>query len=846
MRTIKATFHTFIAAAFCSPAMAQAPRVSLHIEPQPVRLALKDLGEQTGLQIMFRAEDLAREEMTAPRISGELSPREALDRMLANTGLRYRFVNPNTVLVSAQAADGGKTTQVTEMNAVRVAQAGAAGNAGSQSSGQDAQDKQRAAGAEGARVEEIVVTAQKRAERLQDVPVPVTAISGRTLVDSNLLRLQDYYTRIPGLSLSPNVVQGQGAPILIIRGLATGVGTNPTVGVTVDDVPYGSSSARGLGFLVPDLDPSDLARIEVLRGPQGTLYGASSMGGLLKFVTVDPSTERFSGNVQAGMSNVHNGADLGYSVRGAVNVPLSDTWAVRVSGFDRQDPGYIDNPTLDREGVNKGEARGGYLSALWRPSPSFSLKLNALMQKLDVHGAPEVDVGLGDLQQNDWPGTGGYDKKFEVYSAIVTAKLGGVDLTSISGYNIDTVSNSSQDFTPAFGALTLANFGVRGTPLLNYDETRKFTQEIRLSAPIGTKLEWLAGAFYTREDTDPRVTDIFASDPSGAVVGQWLHNNAPFTYSEYAVFADLTVHVTGRFDVQVGGRESRNRQSYSSTLIGPYVPVFFPGNTSPRVEPQLKTRDSSFTYLVTPRFKLSSDLMVYARLASGYRPGGPNPNATALGVPTGYDPDTTRNYEIGAKGDIGNGMLSFDASVYYIDWRDIQVGVTAPCRCANYNANGSRAKSQGIELSLEARPWQGFAAAAWVAWNDAELTEPLPVGSLVRGLAGDRLPYSARWSGNLSLDQDFPLSNVLTGFVGASFSYVGDRLHSFVAAGQRLALPSYTQADARAGVRFDTWTATAFVTNIADQRGVLGIGQFNNPLYLTQPRTVGLSIAKSF
>src|ERR1700736_5040788 len=149
----------------------------------------------------------------------------------------------------------------------------------------------------------------------------------------------------------------QSSQILSIRGIVTNPG-NPTVGITVDDMPFGSSTISGGGLVVPDFDPGDLSRIEVLRGPQGTLYGASSLGGLIKYVTVDPSTDRLSGNIQAGGLDTHNSKDAGYLFRGAANAPISDTVAVRASVFARQDPGFIDNVRTGQRGVNQAEAEG--------------------------------------------------------------------------------------------------------------------------------------------------------------------------------------------------------------------------------------------------------------------------------------------------------------------------------------------------------------------------------------------------------------------------------------------------------------------------------------------------------
>ena len=786
------------------------------IKPQSMDQALIDFSKQAGFQVVADSANVAKFQTRG--VSGTRPIKAALDELLAGSGLSYRVIGPDVITIEKR---DGSTPQASSL------------------------DKKTDA----VQLEGIVVTAQKRSELLLDVPVPVTSIRADTLVDSNLLRLQDYYTRVPGLSVTPGDFHG--SPMLSIRGVTTGGGfLNPTVGIVVDDVPYGSSTGTGGGFQAPDIDPSDLANIEVLRGPQGTLYGASSIGGLLKFLTVDPSTDGVSGRVQAGISGVHNGNGLGYSARGAVNVPLSNTLAVRASGFTRGDPGYVDDPAQHLKGVNKGDADGGRLSALWRPSDAFFIKLSALLQQAKLHGSPNVDVkpGLEDLQHTDLPGTGEYSTKFQAYSATLNAKLGSVDLTSVSGYTVNWYSDAV-DFTPALAAATRARFGVTGTPLHDENKTKKFTQEVRLSAPIGQRVELLLGGFYTHEDSQ-LVQDILVADDTGTVINQWSHSAPLTTFAEYAVFADVTFRVTDRFDVQIGGRESKNRQVFNNTFTGPYVTAFAHLPTDPFVYPEIITKENSFTYLVTPRFKVSPDLMVYARLASGYRPGGPNSTAAVFGTPPSFKPDKTQNYEIGFKGSVLDHALSFDASLYHIDWKDIQLNLTDPVSRIGYRSNASRAKSQGVELSVEARPLSGLTIAGWVAYGNALLTESLPRISNAYGIPGDRLPYSSRLSGNFSVDQKFPLTSDVIGFVGGSVSYVGDRKGVFRAVPQRQTFPAYIQVDLRTGVKYDLWTVNAFITNVADKRGVLtgGLGTSPYPLAFNyiQPRTVGLSLAKSF
>jgi iron complex outermembrane recepter protein len=847
-----------------------ATRSQFDIAPQQLPSALLKFSEQSGVQVTSPGALI--EGRNSPGVVGTFDARAALGKLLQNTALAYEVVDNNTVVITTPGSASGKGSrdpvvagnralstsgeQVSKSDErskdeapkrsfrdrFRLAQVEQGSN--SQSSTVENSTSTSQDNSQKVPLEEIVVTAQKREERLQDVPVPVTVISATALVESNQVRLQDYYTRVPGLSVTPE--DSNGGPMITIRGVTTGALGNPTVGIVVDDVPLGSSGSVGLQ--VPDIDPSDLARVEVLRGPQGTLYGASSIGGLLKYVTVDPDTSRVSGRVQGGVSNVYNGEATGYNVRAAVNVPLGDTFAVRASGFARRDPGYIDDPGLAAEGVNQLNDNGGRLSALWKPSGGFSVKLSAVLQHETLHGSNNVHVqpGLGDLQQLALSGTGYLDQRVQVYTAVVKAKLGSFDLTSVSGYNINHYTDII-DYTPFFGGLNQSQFGVTGSPLHEDIKTSKFTQEVRLTAPIGEKAQWLIGAFYNHEDS-PNTQDLRATDPAtGVVAGTFLFDTAPQKFEEYAAFTDLTWHFTDQFDVQFGGRESQNRQNSHVAYEGPYASLFLGG--SPTVYPEVYTKENSFTYLVTPRFRLSPDLMAYARLASGYRPGGPNVNAAAFGLPASYKADKTKNYELGVKGDVLNHTFSYDASFYYIDWNDIQLTLFDAQSGAGYYTNAGGAKSQGAEFSVELRPLTGLTLSAWVAYNDAELTKAFPATSAAFGNPGDRLPFSSRLSGNFAVDEEFSLTRDMNGFVGGSVSYIGNRKGVFTGSSDRQTFPSYARTDLRAGVKYETWTVNLFVNNLTDKRAALngGIGALYPIAFnYIEPRTIGVSVADTF
>jgi iron complex outermembrane recepter protein len=417
--------------------------------------AIRDFASQAHVQILVAGENVSEKRFHP--VAGEFSTEEGLRLLLADSGLSPQYVGDRSIAL-VKASDANSSSQGTAKEGkqgssqdFRVAQVDQGKSAGASSLGEQASASQENSRGPSTGLEEITVTAQKKSERLQDVPVPVTVIAAQTLIDNNQLRLQDYYTSVPGLNLSTDPY---GAPAISIRGITTGGFTNPTVGIVVDDVPYGSSSSHGYGQEILGVDPTDLASVEVLRGPQGTLYGASSLGGLIKYVTVEPSPEAFSGQVGAGLTDVHNGAEPGYNLSASVNLPITDTLALRVSGYTHQDAGYIDDPALNLKGVNEGWADGGHVAALWRPSQDFSLKLSALVQYDKMNGVSEADVapGLGVLQQNDIPGSGASNRALEAYTATIRANLGTVALTSLSGYT--SLRNTQyDDYTNAFSSV---------------------------------------------------------------------------------------------------------------------------------------------------------------------------------------------------------------------------------------------------------------------------------------------------------------------------------------------------------------------------------------------------------
>lgn len=795
------------------PASAQSQTRAFDIPAQSLASAVLEFSRQADVMVVLPPE-LAAGKRSAS-VKGALPVNAAIAQLLRRTGLRA-VSNPAGGYRVAPFADSGRGDR-SAISAGRLARVSEEADAGSAEATDESANQ------------DIVVTAQKREERLQEVPVPVTAVRAESLVNSNQLRLQDYFARIPGLALYSGGVGGRGGlPQLSIRGLTTGGFANPTVGVVIDDVPVGSPTGSAFGQYTPDLDPSDLSRIEVLRGPQGTLYGASSVGGLLKYVTTDPTTNRLTGRLQAGISGVSNGNRPGYSLRAAINVPLAEDLALRASGFIRRDAGYLQDATTGARGINETNARGGRIALLWRPSNATSIKLSALIQGLNSDRPPDIiGTGLGDLQTNVTPGLGRFQGTLQAYSAIVSTLIGSAKLESLTGYNVINTRNRG-------------DFGVFGLALLEHFKTRRFTQEVRLSVPLGDKLEWLVGGYFNDARNNPREQNAYPVNPVSGVIGTpFFFDHNPSKFREFAAFTNLTVTLSDKLDIQFGARQSHIKQSAFDTQT-------FPNGSQMIVSPFTEVKSSPTTFLVTPRYRISPDAMVYARFSTGYRPGGPNPNANQPGVPQGYGPDKSQNYEIGFKGSFLDRKLSIDLSAYYISWIDLQTSLNVPSTIFAYIDNAGRAKSQGVELTLEAHPWAGMTLSGSGALGNAKLTQNFPGNSAAVGRRGDPLPYSPRFSGSISAVQEIPISDSLDFTGGISLSHVGDRRDVFGPSLVRAVFPSYSKVDLNFALRTKTWTLSAYINNLADKRGVLSVDPGTGYLSYITPRTMGVSIATTF
>ncbi|PAL25566.1 TonB-dependent receptor [Sphingopyxis sp. GW247-27LB] len=709
--------------------------------------------------------------------------------------------------------------------------------------------------------DEIIVTAQKRSQTLIDVPQSVSVVSGATLEQQGATSFADYLKNVPSLQLVQGT-PGQGR--LVLRGINTG-GVASTVAVYVDETPFGSSTAlANAAELAGDFDSFDVARIEVLRGPQGTLYGASSLGGLLKFVTNEPSTAGFEAKALAG-AEFTDGGNASWRGAAMVNVPLGETLAFRASGSYRKQGGYIDSigtaASNVRSNINDFENYGGRASLLWTPDVNLSVRLSALFQNLyvDAPGIVEADPATleplyGGLTQSEYLPTFS-DVKYRLYNGTVTYDFGGATLTSATSYG-EQLQSFRADYTANLSAAL-------GGPYVYFDqltESRKWTQELRLASNGGDFLEWLVGGYYTHEKA--RIFQNLKTAVPGTP-GVLTPIDLPFElavfhldsrYEEVAGFANATLHLAPWFDIDLGGRYSHNSQSADQVTDGALLGA--------AVIRDVRSSDNVFTWSVAPKIKFGTQTSLYARVAKGYRPGGPNviPINSPPGTPTTFEPDTVTSYEIGFKGDTADRSASIEASLYHIDWSDIQLA--AVVNGFGVNVNGTSAKVDGAEIAATLRPTRGLTTSISFTVNDAKLsgdTDPVAVGAV----KGDRLPFTPKYAVNLNADYRWDLGPNIAASIGGSMRSLSRQSGSFdpaylAAFGHFARVDAYEVIDLRAGLDFGRYSLSAYANNVTNSGGItstqalLGVAglprNVNGALGtgVVRPRTIGVNATVVF
>ena len=712
--------------------------------------------------------------------------------------------------------------------------------------------------ADAGQLQSVVISAQKRKESASKVPASVSVIGAQQLENQHVTQLSDLNGYLPGVQIENGGTPGQTA--VKIRGIGN-LGPGPVVGTYLDDTPVGPSNniQKGAG-LVLDMLPYDIARVEVLRGPQGTLYGASAMGGLLKYVTIDPDLKTLEGRIGGGISSVKGGKGTGWDLHAGVNIPLiKDTLALRASLASNHTPGWVGNAVTGARGVNHSEQQGGRLALLWQASPDVNLKLSAIKQKIDAHDNSQITLDTnrqavyGDYRNNKLFGEP-FERDVNYYSATVNWDLHWADFISATSYSKES-SSAPTDITrefgvafPALGKMLGLTVAAGKSAFPREIDSKKWTQEFRLASKQGGKLEWLAGAFYTRED-GTQMQRGTAQTMAGAtipVLDPLLQVELPSSYKEASLFGNLGYKFTERFDVTAGLRYAKNRQRFQQ-IVDPRSVLALIG-AIPNTAPPSTSSEGVTTYMLSPRYLLSADSMLYARVATGYRPGGPN--IALPGVPPSVQSDSLINYEVGVKSLFLNRRASVELAAYQIDWKDIQISTTTD-QGLSYLANAGKAQSRGLELSSQYKATQDWRLGFVLGYTAAYLSEDAPT---LRARKGDRLPGTPRWNAALTSDYHFSLPDGWAGHTGGGYSWIGER-HSAVNPARSLTLSSFGTLNLNADASKGPWTVRLYGKNLANNQKLSMITPITNALSgkvsqysanRPQPRTIGMEVDMQF
>ena len=772
-------------------------------------------------------------------------------------------------------------------------------------------------------LEEIVVTAQKRTASIQDVPFSVQAVNEQQILNSGAGNLVDLARNIAGLTIAD---LGPGQSQIAIRGISSGQvirdqpGVKEQVGVYLDESPI------SIALFTPDLELFDLDRFEVLRGPQGTLFGSGSEAGTLRYITNQPKLRVFEGLSDVSLEEPQDGTFGGYA-RTAVNAPLGDTAAVRFAAYAHHLPGFINaiQPSGSViHGVNDGNRDGLRLSVLWKPVDQLSITPRIVYQNLSTDGFPRVDlynilanpytttqpaVTIGEREQYTQLREGLSDD-FTLTDLKVDYDFGPASLTSISSYTNRRVI-VTRDATSLTGSVTYDVFGgvpqVRiSSPLIDHTHLNVLSEELRLASNGQTTFDWLAGGFFQHigrrygQDLPTPGYDALnagAKFPLGpnpvGLVDTPFYSDITYRQTQYAAFGEATYHVTNQFGITGGIRYYNYKEDRVLNFNG-----VFAADTPPGGVPGTVSSDG-----VSPRgilsYKIDEDTQFNAQVSKGFRLGGINDpiniplcspqDLVTFGGQKSWKDETTKNYELGGKFRFLDRKVTLNVSAFYTDIQDLQATVTAGTCSSRIVYNVPKARSQGVEAELFARPnttWDFGLSATWVdakllsSVNSTQTVGGVTTTTPIGGLAdGNRLPTAPQFQGVASVGYTLPLNekdffSVLTvQYVGSSYSQfeneepgfgsVGGtspnaaslRLYGGVPAGTVFSfdskLPSYSLGNLRAGLRGERWEIAGYINNLWDEYARLALdyerGRAARVGFLTnQPRTFGIATQFKF
>jgi outer membrane receptor protein involved in Fe transport len=722
---------------------------------------------------------------------------------------------------------------------------------------------------------EVLVTATKRGEtRLEDTPLSVQSLGAASLTEQGALDFADYMRQVPSLSVGDN---GPGDKRIVMRGVsATGDGT---VGLYFDEVVITGQSLGDDGGKQPDIKLFDMDHIEVLRGPQGTTFGSSSLSGTIRWLPKAPDYTKFAADVGAKIQTLKESDDIGYQYDGMVNIPLSDRLAIRVSGLRAVVPGYIDSrfgKDIDEEDTTAVRAMLG-----WKITDSLELSLLAMKQ--DMHLDGRTSFSLEDLDLPNSPTMNGgplpsryytsdrarssRDDEIEMYSAKLVFQQNWGTITASSSL-FERYSGYVRDASAAAEVLSGGRLHADSTGISliggrdHWPKNWIRSSELRYSSDWKGPVQILIGAYNQNEER--RDGSYWATvDPSTGRYGPnptvFLSRTSFVQLDQVALFGEVTWNVTDRLAATAGLRWFDYDTSQDASRL-----VDFQSVPGPGPGPTFKFGESGTTTRFNLSYDVTDEVLAYGQIAEGFRAGGPNDQTAAsianVTIPAGFGSDSITNYELGLKSQWLDRRLTLNGAIYQINWSDIQVSQFANSSNGlrfTYRGNGGKAKVKGAELELAARPTPSLQLGLGLSYTDSKLEEDLPIPE--QGLKGDPLPYVPQWTGSVNARYSWPMFESWEGFVGGDWSYTDDtanRLRSNDRYYRKL--DAYQVLDLRVGLQGgDGWLTVLSVDNALDSDEIISYpfdfqtaaainGNIPDRLGRVRPRSISLSVRKSF
>lgn len=720
-------------------------------------------------------------------------------------------------------------------------------SAGSAHAQSGAEATQKASG-----LEEVIVTASKRGDQfIQDIPVTVQALSADRLQELGALDFNDFYRQIPSLSVND---QGPGHKTYIIRGISSaGAGT---VGLYFDETIVTGEFLSSEGGRAPDIKLFDMNRIEVLKGPQGTTFGSSSLSGTIRWIPNYPDLDEFSAEVGGTLSSTKDADFPSYAVDAMVNIPLiEDRFAMRLATTMINKEGYID--TRFAEGVNNDDAQAVRAMFAFQATENLMLSATAMMQDastdgrgghmdllLDLPASPSLNGGPAPSDHwNNAMSVEPFDDDLKLYNlkGEYTADWGTITATgSIFDRETEFYRDSSAEIEIITGSARPADGSGQSTIIQPQD--RKLTSaELRYASNWDGQFQLLIGAFTQKEERDFQSAVLTVNAVTGRVTPSSIALLDRLVYTEIdekAMFGELTWQATERLSFIGGVRWFDFTLDEQATAV-----TAFPGRPGAGPGNPLASDESDEIFKFNAAYDFSEDILGYALFSQGYRAGGTNDQTAAaiagITIPPGFGSDSVDNYELGLKTTLMDRKLMLNGALFYMDWTDIQVTQRAIAPSGlqfAYRGNGGAAEVTGIELELQAYPTEVLQLGATFGHLNAELTEDLPV--LTDGLDGDKLPYVPEYTFGINARYEFPLFTELggTGFTGGDVTYQDGQTNRL-----RPTDPTYREMDShtivnlRVGVEADMWSAIVGVNNAFDEDETITY-TFNGN---SQPRPAG-------